>query len=97
MAEYLKVEKEMIRIEVTTSHLMLRGKFTKDKGIRFTDYFNRDKTKQSFVVLSDVELIDGHTRQLIEHKKFLAVNVEYIVTATELEADGKTIEALDLC
>lgn len=97
MAEYLKVEKEMIRIEVTTPHLLLRGKFTKDKGIRFTDYFNRDKTKQSFVVLSDVEVIDGHSRQLIERKKFLAVNVEYVVTATEVEVEGKTLEAEDLC
>ncbi len=93
MADYLKVDKEMIRIEVSTSHLILKGKFTKDKGIRFTDYFNRDKTKQSFVVLSDVEVIDGHSRQLIERKKFLAVNVEYVVTATELEQEGKTLKA----
>ena len=92
MAEYLKVEKEMIRIEVSTSHMILRGKFTKDKGIRFTDYFNRDKTKQGFVVLSDVEVIDGHTRQFIERKKFLAVNVEYIVTATEMEDTGRSVK-----
>ena len=96
MSDYLKVDKEMIRIEVSTSHLILKGKFTKDKGIRFTDYFNRDKTKQSFVVLSDVEVIDGHSRQFIEHKKFLAVNVEYVVTATELEQEGRVLKAEEL-
>ena len=96
MEDYLKVQKEMIGIEVSTSHLILRGKFTKDKGIRFTDYFNRDKTKQGFVVLSDVDVMDARSRELIEHKKFLAVNVEYIVTATELEQEGRTIKAEEL-
>lgn len=96
MEEYLKVKKEMIRIEVSTSHLILRGKFVKDRGIRFTDYITRDKTKQSFVVLSDVEVIDARSRQLIEHKKFLAVNVEYVVTATELEQEGKVIKEEEL-
>jgi hypothetical protein len=83
MVEYLKAEKESIQIEVTTLGQILVGKFHKDKGIRLIDYLNRVENKQKFIVLSDVNILDYRTRQIIETKEFLAINVEYIVTATE--------------
>jgi hypothetical protein len=90
MAQYLKVEKEVIHIQITTTGQILVGKFTKDKGIRFTDYFNRDfnhSASQDFVVLAEVKVLDIHSHKLLEESKFLAVNVSYIVTATEVSPE----------
>ncbi|MBN2144152.1 MAG: hypothetical protein JW774_05975 [Candidatus Aureabacteria bacterium] len=84
MAEYLKVEKERIKIKVLTVSHLLVGRFIKDKGIRFTDYFNRDKG-QDFVVISDVKVYDPHSRDLIEEMDFLALNIHYIVAVTEMK------------
>lgn len=85
--KFLKVEKEKIRVEMTIPDQILIGFFNKDKGIRLTDYFNRDQTKQGFVVLYDVSILDVKSRQEIEKKKFLAVNVDYIITATEIHEE----------
>lgn len=90
MPDYIKAERESIKIEVTTPMELLVGNFNKVKNIRFTDYFNQDRTKQGFVVMFDVEVYDLISRNLKEKKKFLAVNVEYIVTATEIEEPPKT-------
>jgi hypothetical protein len=84
MPEYLKVEKERIKIKIiTVSHIMV-GRFIKDKGIRFTDYLKRDKN-QDFVVISDVKVLDLHTKETIEEMDFLAVNAHYIVAVTEMK------------
>ncbi len=86
MSQYLKVEKEVINIQVTTTGQILVGKFTKDKGIRFTDYFNRD-SKQDFAVLAEVKVLDMRSHEVLEENKFLAINVNYIVTATEVSSE----------
>ncbi|EKD27343.1 MAG: hypothetical protein ACD_79C00751G0001 [uncultured bacterium] len=86
MAEqFLRVEKEQVVVEVTTPNQIVVGKFTKDKGIRLIDYFNRIDNQQGFIVLSEVEILDYSTRKQIAKKIFLAINVEYIVTFTQLE------------
>lgn len=86
---FLKIEKEKIQIEVTTPYQILMGNFTKDKGIRLTDYFNREQTKTGFIVMSEVTILDMATREILGKKEFLAINVEYIVTATEMRASEK--------
>ncbi len=88
MSQYLKLEKEVIYVQVTTTGQILVGKFTKDKGIRFTDYFNRDESNQNlFAVIAEVKVLDIQSHELLEENKFLAVNVNYIVTATEVSPE----------
>lgn len=85
---FLNLEKEYINVEITVPRQILRGKLKKDKGIRFTDYFNRDRKMNRFILLIDVEVIPLETNRTIERKKFLIVNLDYIVSATELEEES---------
>lgn len=85
MAGYLKVEKEQIGVEIMIPGQILVGSFTKDKGIRFTSYFNRTETQHGFIVVSDVTILDANTRKELGKQRYLAINVDYIVTATESE------------
>ncbi len=86
MDKYLKVEKEVIDAEIMTTNYLLVGKFTKDQGIRFIDYLRRPEVQQGrFITLADVKILNPHTKQVIDTRKFLGVNVKFIVTVTELD------------
>ena len=88
MNKYLKVEKESIIVEIMTPNHLLIGKLTKDKGIRFSDYLRRAEVQEGlFITLSDVKILNLNTRELIDSKKFLGVNVKYIVTITDGDED----------
>ena len=83
MQQFLKVDKEQLRVVITIPDQVLIGWFTKDKGIRFTDYLNRDKTGQGFIVISDVEVFDTKTNEQTGKRAFLAVNINFVITASE--------------